>query len=49
MGTARALRAVITVTALGMALTAAADTDRATYPEFRVAKELNTRIGFLPP
>jgi hypothetical protein len=41
--------AVITVTALGMALTAAADTDRATYPEFRrVAKELTTRIGFLP-
>ena len=28
---------------------AAADTDRATYPEFRrVARELDTRIGFLP-
>jgi protein-tyrosine-phosphatase/DNA-binding transcriptional ArsR family regulator len=28
---------------------AAADTDRATYPEFRrVAQELHTRIGFLP-
>ncbi|MBF6328071.1 ArsR family transcriptional regulator [Nocardia transvalensis] len=29
---------------------AAADTDRATYPEFRrVAKEIDTRLGFLPP